>query len=178
MSLAKASQSESQMNLYVGITDYDWYQKLSAIKNNDEVNFWQPGGKRLFQVLKPGEMFLFKLHAPLNAIVGGGFFTHSTILPFSSVWDSFGEKNGVESLEEMRQRTRKYRKQDSRDLFDYQIGCILLTGPFFFPEREWIEMPEDWKREIVQGKTYPLDEPIGKRLWNEVEIRLQGQNFF
>ena len=38
----------------------------------DEVNFWQPSGGRRFHALEPGEPFLFKLHYPENAIVGGG----------------------------------------------------------------------------------------------------------
>jgi len=42
----------------------------------DEVNFWQPGGRSRFRRLNPGEPFLFKLHAPYNFIVGGGFFVN------------------------------------------------------------------------------------------------------
>lgn len=61
------------MKLYVGIADEDWF---------DEVNFWQPAGGRDFRVLEPGEPFLFKLHAPRNYIVGGGFFATS---PWPSV---------------------------------------------------------------------------------------------
>ncbi len=41
----------------------------------DEVNFWQPGGNRLFRTLQIGEPFLFKLHSPDNFIVSGGFFS-------------------------------------------------------------------------------------------------------
>ena len=29
------------VNLYVGITDYDWYRFLTAQPNIEEVNFWQ-----------------------------------------------------------------------------------------------------------------------------------------
>ena len=83
------------MKLYVGVTDNDWYRFLSHHDNVDELNFWQPGGKQRFQSLKPGELFLFKLHSPQNFIVGGGFFTHSTILPVSLAWEAFGEGNGA-----------------------------------------------------------------------------------
>ena len=58
------------MNLYVGITDLDWFTHLKATQP-DEVNFWQPGGSRAFKTLLPGEPFLFKLHSPRNYIVGG-----------------------------------------------------------------------------------------------------------
>ena len=49
------------VNLYVGITDYDWFRFFSALPGIDEVNFWQPGGRTNFQALRPGELFLFKL---------------------------------------------------------------------------------------------------------------------
>jgi putative restriction endonuclease len=58
--------------MYVGMTDYNWYQYLRSIKP-DEVNFWQPKDTRFFRALEPGELFLFKLHSPRNYIVGGGF---------------------------------------------------------------------------------------------------------
>ncbi len=81
------------MKFFVGITDSDWFDILSNLPYIDEVNFWQPSGKTQFRALKPGEPFLFKLHSPLNYIVGCGFFAHSTILPSSLAWDAFGEKN-------------------------------------------------------------------------------------
>jgi putative restriction endonuclease len=91
------------MKLYVAVTDYDWFKHLKGLET-DEVNFWQPGGSRLFKALVPGEPFLFKLHSPRNFIVGGGFFAHASLLPTSLAWDAFEEKNGAKSLIEMRQR--------------------------------------------------------------------------
>jgi putative restriction endonuclease len=69
------------MKLYIAVTDNDWYRFLSHLTNIDEVNFWQPGGNQRFQRLDSSELFLFKLHSPLNFIVGGGFFAHSSIVP-------------------------------------------------------------------------------------------------
>jgi putative restriction endonuclease len=166
------------MNIYIGITDFSWYQKLISIPNIDEVNFWQPGGNRQFNVLKKGELFLFKLHSPRNFIVGGGFFAYSNILPLSLAWDSFAEKNGVDSITEMRRRIEFYRKQSSSQSIDYSIGCILLEQPFFFSEAEWIPVPADWKPSIVQGKTYNMENELGGKLWDDVRIRLQGQHYF
>lgn len=166
------------MNIYVGVTDFNWYQKLISIPNIDEVNFWQPGGNRQFNVLKKGELFLFKLHSPRNYIVGGGFFAYSNILPLSLAWDSFAEKNGVDSIEEMRRRIEFYRKQSPSQSYDYSIGCILLEQPFFFAENEWIPIPPDWKSNIVQGKTYNTETDLGKKLWDDVRIRLQEQHYF
>ena len=55
------------MKLWVGITDDDWFRFLAEIKP-DEVNFWQPSGRRTFQVLQPGELFLFEGTRDLMAI--------------------------------------------------------------------------------------------------------------
>jgi hypothetical protein len=58
------------VNLHVGITDYDWFQFLSAQRSVDEVNFWQPGGRTNFKAIQPGELFLCKLHSPRKFEVG------------------------------------------------------------------------------------------------------------
>jgi len=70
------------VKLWIGITNDDWFPHLSEAKP-DEVNFWQPTGSRTFQVLQPGELFLFKLNSPNNYNVGGGHFVRSTPLPAS-----------------------------------------------------------------------------------------------
>jgi putative restriction endonuclease len=160
------------MKLYVALTDYDWYTFLKDRSHLDEVNFWRPNPKG-FGALNPGEPFLFKLHSPRNFIVGGGFFAHSSILPSSLAWQAFGEKNGAPTLEEKRIRIEKYRKVVP-SVEDYNIGCILLSQPFFFNENQWIDVPADWKKSIQVGKTYDLAADIGKNLWDEVLLRIQG----
>ncbi|TMB25813.1 MAG: hypothetical protein E6J62_21095 [Deltaproteobacteria bacterium] len=75
------------MRLFVGITDGDWYELLAGQPQLEEVNFWQPGGNRLFKSLAPGELFLFKLHSPDDFVVGGGVFAHSSLLPVSLAWE-------------------------------------------------------------------------------------------
>jgi putative restriction endonuclease len=161
------------MKIYVGITDFDWFNYLSSINNIDEINFWQPGGNSTFRALEPGELFLFKLHSPQNYIVGGGFFAHSTILPVSLAWSSFEKKNGATSLTEMRKRIEKYRRT-SASFEDYSIGCILLEQPFFFKRELWIPVPIDWSHNIVQGKRYLLNTEIGRNLFDQVNQRLQA----
>ena len=157
---------------YVAVTDRDWYRFLRDRPDLDEVNFWQPGGNRLFRTLKPGEPFLFKLHYPENKIVGGGMFAHSSILDSQLAWDAFGEKNGAPSYDEMRRRIEKYRKGRTSPGERYEIGCILLEAPFFFTEREWILPPRDFKAQTVQGKGYGLESPEGRALWQAVMSRL------
>jgi len=101
------------MNLWIGVTDGDWYRHLRSIPDLDEVNFWQPSGGRAFRALEPGEPFLFKLHSPDDFIVGGGFFLHHTPMQVSVAWEAFGEKNGAASYAEMRRRIAKYRRDRS-----------------------------------------------------------------
>src|SRR5690606_11514276 len=123
----------ARMRLFVGVTDFDWYARLSARSDLDEVNFWSPGGAS-FKVLQPGELFLFKLKAAhSHMIVGGGVFAHDTLLPLSMAWLAFGEKNGTALLDEMRARIRKYQSENARTQRDPIIGCRLLQQPFFFP---------------------------------------------
>ena len=165
------------MKGYIGITDNDWFEFLAKQPGIDEVNFWQPGGKSRFQVLSPGEPFLFKLHAPYNFIVGGGFFAHSSILPISLAWKSFQEKNGASSILEMRRRTEKYRRTKPTPFEDYNIGCIILAQPFFFPREQWIPIPPDFSLNIVQGKTYDLTHGEGQHLWNQVQDRISKDYF-
>jgi HNH endonuclease len=162
------------MGLYVGVTDGEWYELLASQPGLDEVNFWQPGGNHLFRALKPGELFLFKLHSPNNFIVGGGVFAHASLLPASVAWESFGIKNGAMTIIEMRARIEKYRKQPPAPHEDYRIGCIILTQPFFLPRDRWIPVPASWHPNIVQGKTYALDEVEGRALWRAAQDALQG----
>jgi hypothetical protein len=113
------------VNLYVGITDYDWFRFLSALSGVHEVNFWQPGGRTNFQALRPGELFLFKLHAPRNFIVGGGVFARADILPTSLAWEAFGASNGAPSLAEMLRRIAFYRSvpDDPRKIIQSDAEC-------------------------------------------------------
>jgi putative restriction endonuclease len=159
---------------YVGVTDRSWFEFLRSRNNVDEVNFWQPGGRTQFRALSVGEPFLFKLHSPLNFIVGGGFFMHSSLLPCSLAWEAFGEKNGADSLDKMRRQIGGYRRSASDPRNDPVIGCIILRSPFFLPESDWIAVPSDWAPNIVQGRTYDLGTSPGRELWDQVSLLLQG----
>jgi putative restriction endonuclease len=158
------------VNIFVGITDKDWFDFLST-RQVDEVNFWAPSGRTNFRALHPGELFLFKLHAPHNFIVGGGIFSHASLLPLSLAWDAFGEKNGVASVIEMRRRIGRYRGSDDRRL-DPTIGCRILSSPFFWPQDKWIPVPESWARNIVVGRGYGTDSADGAMLWQAVLDRI------
>lgn len=161
------------MKVFVAITDSDWFDYLAELRP-DEVNFWRPSGAESFRALSPGEPLLFKLHSPNNFIVGGGFFSHYTVLPASFAWSAFGQKNGAQTESEMRRRIEKYRRIEPGSASDYNVGCILLQSPFFFEREEWIPVP-DWPRQTVQGKGYSTEDEAGRRIWAEVSLRLQAR---
>ncbi len=156
---------------YIGVTDGEWFKLLRNQPALEEANFWQPSGSRNFQSLKPGELFLFKLHSPNNYIVGGGVFAHFSLLPISLAWEAFGLANGARSLQEMRGRVEKYRRVESERSTDYTIGCILIEEPFFFEEVDWIPSPTDWSPNIVQGKRYDLSVEPGRSIWDAIQER-------
>jgi len=160
------------MNIYIGVTDKDWYNQLRKEKP-DEVNFWNPGVSP-FRALKENELFLFKLHSPNNYIVGGGFFVRYSLLPPFLAWSAFGRKNGTESYDELMKRIIKYRSK-----LDYssnpQIGCTILTEPFWFSEDEWLKVPE-WSPNIVRGKKYDTETEVGQRLYLDIQERLKSGN--
>jgi putative restriction endonuclease len=156
------------MKFFVGVTDNRWFEFLSA-RNPDEVNFWRPKSTFDFHAITPGEPFLFKLHSPLNYIVGGGFLVRHSVLPVSLAWKAFGEKNGVDSFEILRKRVVDLGHRTETDPF---IGCTILAEPFFFPKEMWIKVPDDWKANIVVGKTYDNTAGEGVRVWQQVQERL------
>ena len=156
------------MNIYVGVTDKNWYQQLRQEKV-DEVNFWNPGAAP-FRALKENELFLFKLHYPDNYIVGGGFFVRYTQLPPFLAWDAFGTKNGTTSYSELIKRIEKYRGRNNITEYS-QIGCTILTEPFWFDESDWLPVPE-WSKSIVKGKAYSTETEIGRKLFLDVQDRL------
>lgn len=152
---------------YIGLTDPDWYSFLRSRDKIDEVNFWQPHGQRSFRVLNQGDLFFFKLRAPLKAIAGFGFFHRFESLPAWLAWDCFGEMNGARTYEEMLDRICRLRGEDasSRLSGDFNIGCIMLTAPVFFSSDEMVEPPSDWARSgIQQGKRYDLSAGEGQRI--------------
>lgn len=163
------------MQMYVGVTDQDWFELLKQEKC-DEVNFWTPGGRN-FKALQENDMFLFKLHSPNNYIVGGGFFVRFSIFPTYLAWQAFGIKNGSRNLKELNDRIIKYRSRNDIAVENPQIGCIILTEPFYFERQDWIPVPEDWSNSIVQGKRYDTNNTIGLKLYKQVMERIEKRDY-
>lgn len=164
------------INLVIAVTDGDWFEMLRRQPDLAEVNFWAPSAAN-FRALQPGELFLFKLHAPRNVIVGGGIFAYANALPCSLAWEAFGESNGARSAQEMRARIARYRRADPGDRSDFEIGCRILTQPFFFAEADWIPVPTSWSRNIVSFKTYNTGDAEGLALWDDVNARLNQPSY-
>jgi putative restriction endonuclease len=159
------------VRVVVALTDPQWFEDLYRRPDLSEVNFWAPSG-RSFRALTAGEVFLFRLHAPYRAVVGGGVFVHADTLPCSIAWESFGEANGAASLAQMRARIARYRKVSPDERTDFFIGCCILTQPFFLPESEWFE-PPNWPPHFQGFKTYTTDDSDGLMLWELAQQHIQ-----
>lgn len=160
------------ISLVLAVTDNDWFDQLRHRPDLEEVNFWSPS-PRQFLSLSGGELLLFKLRAPRNAIAGCGIFAHTNALPCSLAWEAFGTANGTRSLPEMRKRIAKYRRSDPNDRSDFPIGCRILTQPTFFDERDWIPVPASWSPRIVDYKTYNTADTEGRQLWEAATARMR-----
>ena len=160
------------VRLVVAVTDGEWFEYLRARPYIGEVNFWSPSATN-FKALQSGELFLFKLHAPRNFIVGGGVFYRADLLPCSLAWEAFGEANGAASLVQMRERVAKYRRVARNDRSDFTIGCRILTQPYFLPDEQWISVPPDWAANIVSFKGYSTAEAVGRDLWERIQGRVE-----
>ena len=177
------------MKLYAGVTDHDWFDYLRSLSASpsevlDEVNFWQPSPHAQFQALSSGDLFLFKLHRShlthnQDLIAGGGVFASFSILPNSLAWEAFENRNGAASYAEMRERLVHYRRIPDNPHEDFQVGCIILTQPFFFDESMWFPAP-DWSAAIVRGKAkgYELDKEAGQFIWKNLHRAWERKRVF
>jgi len=159
------------MNYYIGNTDLKWYRFLKSI-NPEDLNFWQPSGLTHFRAIESGAPFLLKLKSPINKIAGIGFFTSQSILPIDFAWEVFKERNGADNYQDFYSKIKSYRDSSNPIEKNANIGCIVLTNPIFFDEKDWIPLPKDWSKNIVQGKTYSTDYGYGINYWNLVELTL------
>ncbi|MFI3198956.1 MAG: HNH endonuclease [Methylococcaceae bacterium] len=152
------------MKFWLGVTDNKWFDFLSR-QELDEVNFWQPSAKPLFKEAPVGMPFLFKLKRPYNHIGGGGFFVAYSTLPLSLAWEIFGIKNGANSLDELKALIKPL---SSSKVGDPDIGCTVLSNPFFLEKQHWLENPPGWAGNIVRGKMYESQSEDGSLIWQKM----------
>lgn len=129
------------------------------------MNFWQPSGGRGFAVLQPGEPFFFRLKKPHYAIGGFGFFARYQRAPAWLAWDSFAERNGAATFDEMCLRIERYRRGQAPDpRRRYEVGCIMISAPTFFDEADWVREPAGFSRNIVSGAGIDVAAGEGRRI--------------
>lgn len=155
---------------YVAVTDPGWWRHLRdrerATGERLDANFWKPSTRRFR--LAEGTPFFFKLKAPHHAIAGFGYFAGFSKLPDWLAWETFGESNGVSTLEALRERLGAIRRGARIEAAPGgEIGCCLIAEATFFDEDDWVAPPRDWARTTQVGKTYALDEGEGARIWAE-----------
>jgi putative restriction endonuclease len=165
------------MEYFIGNTDFEWFNFLRT-KNPEDINFWQPGGKLRFHILKPGAPFLLRLKSPINKIAGIGFFSSHSLLPIDFAWEVFQQQNGMDSLEKFRKKINDYRAPDNSLEIYPTIGCLILSNPVFFNESDWLPSPADWQKNLVQGKKYDSTIGYGKDLWDKIEFLLHKYRLF
>jgi putative restriction endonuclease len=149
-------------DFFVGVTDNAWFSYLRS-QQATEVNFWRPSGLS-FKALRPGGLFLFKLHAPDNVVVGGGLFVRASRVSVHQAWDWFETANGCPDRESF---VRRMGGNPAKE-----ITCILLAEVFYFPEDLWLSPPASFAAHIQVGKGYRIaDEP---EFYRSVADRIQG----
>ncbi|MDC0743230.1 HNH endonuclease [Polyangium mundeleinium] len=158
------------MDGFLAVTDPGWYERLSREAGPRDANFWRPSTRRFNLAI--GTPFLFKLKAPYHAIAGYGFFAGFSVLPDWLAWETFGEANGVDNLEALRDRLRRIQVGARIEADPVgQIGCCLIAEARFFPQHAWVTPPHDWSPRIQTGATYDLAAGEGLRVWQECLAR-------
>lgn len=144
------------MNGFVAVTD---------------ANFWRPSNRRFN--LPVGTPFFFKLKSPYNAIAGFGRFASFTVLPSWLAWETFGEANGVESLDALRSRLQRI-QVGARIEADPagRIGCCLIAESRFFKPGNWVAAPSNWSPRTQTGAKVDLARGDGLRIWQECLARV------
>lgn len=66
------------------------------------------------------------------------------------------------------------RLTSNRNARDPEIGCTILTAPFFWPEENWIANPIGWSGNIVRGRYYDTEKTDGANLWDSVQERFNN----
>ena len=150
------------MKFVVAVTNNRWFEYLHGL-NPTEANFWSPGTAAV--QIDPGTPWLFKLHAPVNMVVGGGYFVYRTKLPLGVAWDTFDSENGAATIDDFRQLIRKGTARE-------MIGCTVLSEPFFWNQVDWLPHPPEWSPNIVSYKIYDTSRPGIAEYWKLVEARL------
>lgn len=148
------------MQPFVAVTDRRWFDYLRSRSTDgrvDEVNFWSPRATTPLKRFVPGEPVFFRLKAPVNRIVGYGFYAHHATFSLDEAWRLFGWRNGCRYEEEFRQRIGGFRGVDLHraGAVPAPLGATILRDARFWPEGDWMPWgaAQGWARNVVRGAT-------------------------
>ena len=118
----------------------------------------------------------FELRHPSASGIGavcGGVFAGWELVPLSAAWEFYGYGNGAASLDALRALIGGLNPLSPAD--DPEIGCILLKDVIFFEDDAIIGPPPEFARNIVQGRTYELDDPRYGGYFDILTAQLEGR---
>jgi putative restriction endonuclease len=90
------------------------------------------------------------------------------------VWELFGERNGAGSLEELRRRVGRYRREPIAPGEDPAIGCVFMRDTVFFAEDEASGPPPGFASNLVRGRGYDLARGEAVEYFDVLITRLIG----
>ena len=83
---------------------------------------------------------------------GYGFFARYERVPLWLAWESFGDLNGTDTIAEMAARIEAIRRRTRSAILsrsrDYEVGCIMMSQPVFFPWGDWVADHAGWQPRI------------------------------
>ncbi|MCE5193087.1 HNH endonuclease [bacterium] len=163
------------LSAYLGITDNSWFDHLRRNQITDEVNFWVPSAPARRHV-EPGSLWLFKLHSPLDFIVGAGVFMHYSVLPLQLAWDVFGIRNGVPTLDAFR-KAIMWHKQPGTDSWNTDVGCAVLDQVVYLPRELWVPC---YTGSVVSGKHMASvdDQAVVRQVLRNLELTPSPRPFY
>lgn len=106
-------------------------------------------------------------------MVGGGVFVGWELVPLSAAWAFYGYGNGAASLDALRALIGGLSPLSPED--DPEIGCILLKDVIFFENAGIAGPPPEFARNIVEGRTYELDDPRYRGYFDILMAQLEGR---
>lgn len=136
-------------------TDPDWLNFLRDKGYKDNINFWRKDKRKL--KLEKGDYFYFKLRGHKH-IAGRARFVEQVSLPLEEAWNSFGERNGLPSLEMFRGKVNElfqdYHTQNS------SLNCLILDDAEWLPESDYFYASSEFFPPNVLGPKYYDDNEI------------------
>lgn len=134
-------------------TDPEWVETLRREDVRQTANFWRKDKRHLG--LSEGANFYFKLRGH-DVVVGRGKFSGLAQMSISDAWETFGIGNGVNSLEQLRERAHKVLNVPSGD---EEISCIILDDlEFLEPKFYYRVSKEQFPPNILATKFFSDDE--------------------